>query len=115
MLHKHDVQLQDQQEAKSGMDRLNSKWIKNIEIDYTQNFMKHNNTSAARSAKTIAHDTLTLKCIRDNMQHDHRYKILPFSTVNMVRELRLNRKKIKNRKATRNNIKQKGLKLAKPN
>ena len=109
MLHKHEVHLQDQWHAESRRDRLNSKWIKNIEIDYTQNFMKHNNISAVRPSKTIAYDTLTLKCIRDNMQHDHRYKILPFGMVNMVRELGLNHKKIKNRKAARNSIKQNGL------
>ena len=64
--------------------------------------------SAESSDKTIAYDPLTLKCIRDNMQHDHRYKILPFSAVSMVRKLKLNHKKINKRESKRKCTKQNG-------
>ena len=50
-----------------------------------------------------------LRTIGDQVQHEHRLRILPFGVISRVRSLKLNCKPQKNKRSSRATIKQKGL------
>ena len=112
MFNKHIVHTKDQNLSESKHHGLSNK-----QEYFHQNLRspKHTTISASSahranniSTKTIPYDPLTLKCIRDSIQHDQRYSVLPFGAVNNIRKLRINNK-IKNRIHKRKNNHQCGV------
>ena len=49
-----------------------------------------------------------LRTIGDQVQHEHRLRILPFGVISRVRSLKLNHKPQKNKRSSRATIKQEG-------
>ena len=66
------------------------------------------NASASRPLNNKCYSVNALRTIGDQVQHEHRLRILPFGVISRVRSLKLNRKPQKNKRSSRVTIKQKG-------
>ena len=66
------------------------------------------NTSASRLLNNKCYSVNALRTIGDQVQHEHRLRILPFGVISRVRLLKLNHKPQTNKRSNRATIKQKG-------
>ena len=112
MFHEHTVHTVDHSGCGSTKQMLSNKQNKITDVK-TESSPMHSTPSAKGAlninTKTIVYDPLTLKCIRDNIQHDLRYSTLPSRAVSMIRELRINNKTIRNKAYKRPEIHQTGV------
>ena len=112
MFHEHTVHTVDHSGCGSNKQLLSNKQNNIMEVR-TESSPMHSTPSAKGAlninTKTIVYDPLTLKCIRDNTQHDLRYSTLPFGAVSMIRKLRINNKTIRNKAYKRPEIHQTGV------
>ena len=67
------------------------------------------NTSASRLLNNKRYSANALRTMHDQVQHEHRLRILPFGVISRVRSLKLNHKPQKNKRSSRATIKHKGL------
>ena len=66
------------------------------------------NTSASMPLNNKCYSANALRTIGDQVQHEHRLRILPFGVISRVRSLKLNHKPQRNKRSNRATIKQKG-------
>ena len=77
--------------------KLEKRYLKYVEISPTQTnrHNSHSHGNGPLNNKTIAYNAIELKAIKENCNHVEHAKILPFGAITRIRELRINRNKVK--------------------